>query len=338
MINCWLDCDPGLDDIFAIILATQNEKLNLLGISSVAGNQTLEKTTRNVLNVLNMSGMLDKVESSALPVVKGADRPLLRDLITAAHVHGDTGLGVQTSRPLPALSETVLAKVERDNDLDADHFTTRIYRIFKQADKPVTLIAVGPLTNVAMLLLNHPDVANYIEKIVVLGGSLGAGNIAPMSEYNMFADPHAASIVFTNAPKLNIKTFLIPLQTTDHSYITDEKMAEIGALGTPFAEMLLDFLLFLKRQVENIKLAPRLHDPMAVAFVIEPEQFEHQLTRVDVETSNPVTLGQTIIDVRNCQKLDDLQKNVYVCLNASFDGFWRLMLDAIKRANVTSVL
>lgn len=186
-IDCWLDCDPGHDDAIAIILAYFNARINLLGISTTAGNQGLEKTTRNALNVLNIIGAISNTQTPKnginehnsdlklrdsmiygglkVPVIKGVAKPLLRPSVICAEIHGESGLEGAQFPLIPQNAFDFTNKISHQ----LKHFTTSIYELFKSSNSKVTVIITGPMTNIALLMLNYPDVVNYIEKIVFMG-------------------------------------------------------------------------------------------------------------------------------------------------------------------------
>ena len=176
--HVWLDCDPGIDDAFAILLAGYTSSIKLMGISTVSGNQSLENVTRNTLKALNLFGLAESREENGgliCPVLKGCSRPILRRVEAYEQIHGESGLDTLNPLKYPDIPERVLKYVEQLND-GSTHFTSRMYNCFKQSPKPITLVAIGPLTNVALLIMNYPDVGKYIEKIVLMGGAIGVGN------------------------------------------------------------------------------------------------------------------------------------------------------------------
>src|SRR2546423_8159208 len=214
-----IDCDPGHDDAIAILLALASPEVELRGISTVAGNQTLDKTTRNALKVLELAGRTD------IPVVAGADGPLRRELRTAANVHGESGLDG------PDLPEPTTKPVEAEA---ADFLAELI-------EPGVVLVPTGPLTNVALLLVRHPDVKERLERIVWMGGAMAEGNVTPAAEFNAFVDPEAAAAVFASG----IAVTMIGLDVT-HKALFDsghaDRLRGTGRVGRAVAE-LADFFL-----------------------------------------------------------------------------------------------
>jgi pyrimidine-specific ribonucleoside hydrolase len=212
-----LDCDPGHDDAIALLLALASPELELLGVTTVAGNQTLDKTTANALRVLEFVGRGD------VPVAAGADQPLARDLFIAAYVHGESGLEG------PALPEPQGTSVGQHA---VDFLAERILG----AARPVTLVPVGPLTNVGLLLARHPEAAERIERIVLMGGAIREGNVTPAAEFNIYVDPEAAWRVFHSG----LPVTMIGLDVTHQALMSDahaERLRESGRAGRLVAEL-----------------------------------------------------------------------------------------------------
>ena len=263
-----IDCDPGHDDAIAILLALASPEVELRGITTVAGNQTLDKTTRNALKVLELAGRPD------IPVVAGADAPLQRTLRTAANVHGESGLDG------PDLPEPTTKPVDRDV-VDA---------LAEWLEPGVVLVPTGPLTNVARLLQAHPDA---VERIVWMGGAIAEGNTTPAAEFNAYVDPEAARIVFDSG----IPVTMIGLDIT-HMALFDRSHAErlrgAGKAGKAVAE-LADFFLEFHRQRYAFEGAP-IHDAMAVAHVIDPTLVTTVNCNIAIETGSEFCDGRTVVD------------------------------------------
>jgi inosine-uridine nucleoside N-ribohydrolase len=260
-----IDCDPGHDDAMAILLALASPEVELIGVSTVAGNQTLDKTTRNALITLEVAGRSD------IPVVAGADRPLTRELRTAAHVHGETGLDG------PELPEPSARPAELD---PAEWF-----------DPGVVLVPTAPLTNVARWL----ERGIRPERIVWMGGSIGEGNVTPAAEFNAFVDPEAAAAVFSSG----VPVTMIGLDVTHKALFTRAHADELrgaGRTGRFVAELSDFFQLFHERQY-RFGGAP-IHDAMAVAHVIDPTLVTTSHVNVAVETSSDYCDGRTVVDLR----------------------------------------
>jgi inosine-uridine nucleoside N-ribohydrolase len=283
-----IDCDPGHDDAMAILLALASPELELIGVTTVAGNQTLDKTTRNALVTLEIAGRAD------VPVAAGAAAPLERVLRTAAHVHGETGLDG------PELPEPNAAPV----DLHAADFLAELI------EPGVVLVPTAPLTNVALMLERHPDVRERLERIVWMGGAIGEGNVAPAAEFNAFVDPEAAAAVFASG----IPVTLIGLDVTHKALFTRahaDRLRDAGRAGRFVAE-LADFFLEFHRQRYRFDGAP-IHDAMAVAHVIDPSLVETLHCNVEIETRSEFCDGRTVVDrwlVRDAPKNADVGVDV----------------------------
>ena len=289
-----IDCDPGHDDAMAILLALASPEVELIGVTTVAGNQTLDKTTRNALVTLEVAGRAD------VPVAAGADRPLVRALRTAAHVHGESGLDG------PELPEPSAAPFTGD---PAEWF-----------EPGVVLVPTGPLTNVARWI--ERGVA--IERIVWMGGAIAEGNITPAAEFNAFVDPEAAAAVFASG----IPITMIGLDVTHRALFTRahaDRLREVGRVGRFVAE-LADFFLESHRQRYRFDGAP-IHDAMAVAHVIDPTLVETLPCNVEIETRSEFCDGRTVVDrwlVR------DAPWNAHVGVDVDAERFLELLVSRIE--------
>jgi len=267
-----IDCDPGHDDAIAILLALASPELDLLGITTVSGNQTLEKTTANAIRVLDHAGRTE------VPVAAGADRPLVRERFVAAYVHGESGLD-GPELPPPSREPEALHAV--------DFMAERIV-------PGTVLIPVGPLTNVALLLARHPAVAERIERIVLMGGAIAEGNVTPAAEFNIWADPEAAHRVFESGIELT----MIGLDVT-HKALMTRAHAELfragGKVGTMVAE-LYDFFSIYHRETYGSEDSP-IHDAVAVAHVLWPGLVEVKRRHVEVELQSELCRGRTVVDL-----------------------------------------
>ena len=296
-----VDCDPGHDDAIALLLALASPEVELRGVTTVAGNQTLEKTTRNALKVLELAGRAD------VPVAAGADRPLERTLRTAANVHGESGLDgpelpEPTTRPVEAHAADFLAEL---------------------IEPGVVLVPTGPLTNVALLLQRHPDVRDRLDRIVWMGGSIAEGNVTPAAEFNAFVDPEAAAQVFGSG----IDVTMIGLDVTHQALFTPahaERLRSTGAAGRAVAE-LADFFLEFHRRRYRFDGAP-IHDAMAVAHVIDPTLVETLRCNVEIETRSRFCDGRTVVD--RWLTLD-APRNADVGIGVDADRFLELLVERI---------
>ena len=270
-----LDCDPGHDDAIALLLALASPELELLGVTTVAGNQTLEKTTANALRVLELVGRGD------VPVAAGADRPLARELFIAAYVHGESGLDG------PALPEPQSAPVDQHA---VDFLAERILA----CDRPVTLVPVGPLTNVALLLARHPEAVENVERIVIMGGAVAEGNVTPAAEFNIYVDPEAAWRVFRSG----VSVTMIGLDVTHKALMMPSHVQRLRASGDVgrFVAELHDFFVQYHRRTYGTEGAP-IHDAVAVAQVLRPGIVETLHRHVDVDCESRLCRGRTVVDL-----------------------------------------
>jgi len=270
-----VDCDPGHDDAIALLLALASEEVRLLGVTTVAGNQTLEKTTVNAISVLDHAGRGD------IPVAAGANRPLVRELHVAADVHGESGLdGVDLPAPARGPEPT--------------HAIDWIAATLSSSPTPVTLVATGPLTNIALFLARYPELSVRIDRIVFMGGAIGEGNITPAAEFNVWVDPEAARRVFSNGVDLT----MVGLDVTHKALIMSahvETLAAAGRAGRLVAD-LYRFFLPVHAQRYGWQGAP-VHDAVAVAHVIDGSLLETAHRGVRVDTGTELSRGRTNVDL-----------------------------------------
>ncbi|GAA2810672.1 nucleoside hydrolase [Saccharopolyspora taberi] len=300
-----LDCDPGHDDAIAILLAAASDALDLRAVTTVGGNQSLEKVTRNACRVLSVAGVTD------VPVAAGASGPLVRRLRVAADVHGESGLdgpewGPTTVRP----SEVGGVELLR--------------RTLAEAESPVAVVAAGPLTNVAALLLAHPEITGRIREISWMGGSTGRGNVTPLAEFNAATDPEAARIVFRSG----LPVTMCGLDVTHQALVTPDVLARLRSLGTTVGDIAVDLMTFFGstyREVFGFE-APPLHDPVAVARVADPSLVRTVRVNVEVETRGDLTAGATVADLA---RRTGRAPNADVALGLDADRFWDLVVGAL---------
>ena len=307
-VPCILDCDPGHDDAVALLLAAASPALDLRAVTTVAGNGTLDKVTRNARAVCTLAGIRD------LPIAAGADRPLHRPLQTAAHVHGKSALDG------PALPEP-------DVPLDPRRADRLIADVLRAADEPVTLIPTGPLTNVAMLLEREPDLARErVREILLMGGATDRGNHTPHAEFNIFVDPEAADRVF-GAP---IPVTMIGLNLTHQAIATPEVVERLLELDTELARVVAGWMTFFGSTYEELwgLAGPPVHDACAVALAIDPGLVRCVDTFVAVETEGRWTRGATVVDLHG--RLGQ-EPNARVAVELDVAGFWDLVVGAMER-------
>ena len=297
-----LDCDPGHDDAIALLLALASPELDLLGVTTTYGNQTLEKTTTNALRVLEL------VERTDVPVAAGAERPLARELVVAAHVHGESGLD---GTVLPEAHAAPLAE-------DAAAFTARSIRA---AGEPVTLVATGPLTNTARYLAEHGS--DGIGRIVVMGGAIAEGNFTPAAEFNIWCDPEAAAAVFASG----LDVTMIGLDVTHQALLgqdVEERLREVGPIGSFVADLNVFFTRY-HRETYGWEGAP-IHDAVAVAHLIRPGLVETRHRSVAVELESDLCRGRTVVDL---WRRTDAPPNVHVGVSVDADAFFDLLVERI---------
>jgi len=300
-----IDCDPGHDDALALLLAAGDPRLRLLGVTTVAGNQTLDKTTRNALRVLALAGAAD------VPVAAGSDRPLVGELTVAEDIHGSSGLdGPDLDVPVAELAGV--------------HAVELMRRLILGGDGPVTLIATGPLTNVALLLRSHPEVVPRVRRVVFMGGSTERGNTTPYGEFNIVTDPEAADIVLRSG----LPATMIGLNVTHQALATEEVIAEFLAMGTRLGIVCAELMTFFAstyRRVFGFEHPP-VHDPIAVAAVLDPSIVRTVAAPVAVELAGAYTRGATVVDLH---RRTGREPNAEVAVGLDVDAFWRLLMDAV---------
>jgi inosine-uridine nucleoside N-ribohydrolase len=270
-----LDCDPGHDDAIALLLALASPEVELLGITTVAGNQTLEKTTANALKILEFVGRTE------IPVAAGAARPLVREPFVAAYVHGETGMDG------PDLPKPLTAPV-------AEHAVDFLAACLLGSERPVTLVPTGPLTNIALLLVRYPEVAGRIERIVLMGGAIAEGNVTPAAEFNIWADPEAAARVFTSG----IDVTMVGLDVTHRALFRpadSERLATTGRVGKLVAELFGFYQQFHSEQY-GWDGSP-VHDAVAVAHVIRGDLVKTADRGVVIDCGGELSRGRTYVDL-----------------------------------------
>ena len=296
-----LDCDPGHDDAIALLLALASPEVELLGVTTVAGNQTLDKTTANAIRVLEFVGRTD------LHVAAGADRPLLREQHVAAEVHGETGLDGPDLPP--PQGEPV-----------AQHAVDFLAERIRTSDRPVTLIPTGPLTNVALLLALHPDARP--ERIVLMGGAIAEGNVTPAAEFNIWCDPEAAARVFDSG----LDVTMVGLDVTHRALFTQAHAGRLaGRVGDMVAE-LLRFYGSFHRRVYGFDGSP-IHDAVAVAHVLDPALVETLERNVEIDTESELCRGRTVVDL---WRRTTREPNAHVGVEIDSEGFLELLIERVN--------
>lgn len=305
-----IDTDPGQDDAAAIMLAFGSaDELEVLGITTVAGNVPLSLTARNARILCELCGRTD------VRVFAGADAPLNRPLVTAEHVHGKTGLDG------PVLDEPTMPL----QDMHAVDFIIETIR--NEPAATVTLCTLGPLTNVALALERAPDVGGRIAEIVMMGGGFfEGGNITPAAEFNVYVDPEAADTVFRSG----VPIVMMPLDVTHKVLTLRSRVARLRAIGTPPALALVAMLEFFERfDVEKYGAdGGPLHDPTVIAYLLRPDLFGGRRCNVEVETASPLTAGMTVVD---WWQVTGRSPNAQVMRDIDADGFFELLAERVAR-------
>ena len=305
-----IDCDPGIDDAFALLLAVASPELELRGVTTVAGNQTLARTTENALRVLELAGRAD------VPVAAGADRPLVQELVTAEDAHGDSGLG---NAGLPPASVPPRSA----------HAVEFLAEQLVASPQPLTLVALGPLTNVALLLARQPDAAERLERIVLMGGAIAEGNMTASAEFNVWTDPEAAARVFDSG----LDVTMVGLDVTNRAVLDKghaDRLRNGGRVGAAAAAM-LDFYLGFYGDAYEHGGSP-IHDAVAVAYLVRPGLLETLDRHVAVELGSGLCRGRTVVDMRRRRTLPPANARVAVGVDVpAFVDFLLLRLCSLSQ-------
>jgi inosine-uridine nucleoside N-ribohydrolase len=299
-----IDCDPGHDDAIALLLALASPEVDLLGITTVAGNQTLEKTTANALKILEFVGRTE------VAVAAGAPRPLVREPYVAAYVHGETGMD---GPDLPAPRTAPVS----------EHAVDFLAAKLTASPEPVTVIPVGPLTNVGLLLARYPEAADRIDRIVLMGGAIAEGNVTPAAEFNIWADPEAASRVFTSG----IDVTMIGLDVTHKALFRpadSERLAATGRVGRLVAELFGFYQQFHSEQY-GWDGSP-VHDAVAVAHVVRPGIVHTADRGVVVDCGGELSRGRTYVDLWGRAHWEP---NAHVAVDIDAQGFVDFLVERL---------
>jgi purine nucleosidase len=304
-----IDTDPGQDDAIAILMALASPEIEVLGITTVAGNVPLPLTTRNALRIVELAGRTD------VPVHAGAAQPLVRPLVTAEAVHGQTGLDG------PDLPEPSLAPREAHAvDFIVETLTT-------EPAGSVTLCALGPMTNLALAFARAPEIVPRVHTVVAMGGGrFEGGNVTPVAEFNIYADPHAAqAVLHAGAPAV-----LHPLDVTHRALTSGARIDAFRALGTRPGVAVADMLAFAQTydmERYGAEGGP-LHDPNVIAWLLRPDLYAGRDVNVEVETGSELTMGQTVID---WWRTTGRPSNAHVVREVDDQGFFALLVERIGR-------
>ncbi|WP_439240817.1 uridine-preferring nucleoside hydrolase UriH [Lonepinella sp. BR2474] len=301
-----LDCDPGHDDAIAILLAHGNPNIDLLAITTVVGNQTIDKVSRNALAVAEIANI------RGIPIAKGATRPLVREVENAPSIHGDSGLdGPVLPNPRQSLSEKHAVNLIID-------------LIMSHPEKTITLVPTGGLTNIALAARLEPRIIERVKEVVLMGGGYHTGNWSAVAEFNIKIDPEAAHIVFNAGWKVT----MVGLDLTHQALATPDVVQRIADIGTPVSQFVVELLDFFGRMYKKNQNfdSPPVHDVCAVAYVIDPTLIEVQNVPVNIELTGTHTLGMTVADFRYPPK----PCNTFVAKKLDKDRFWDLVINSIK--------
>lgn len=300
-----LDCDPGHDDAIAIMLAARHPAIDLLGITIVAGNQTLNKTLVNGLNVCQ------KLDIN-VPIHAGMPKPIMREQIVADNIHGESGLDGPKFAPLVRKAES-------------KHAIQYIIDTLMNSDGDITLVPVGPLTNIAVAMRMQPAILLKIREIVLMGGAYGTGNFTPSAEFNIYADPEAARVVFTSGVPL----VMMGLDLTNQTTCTADVISRMKKVGGPAGELFSDIMSFtLKTQYENYGLAGGpVHDATCIGYLINPDAFKMQDMYVEIDVNNGPCYGRTVCDELG---VTGKQSNTKVGMTIHTKWFWDLVEACVR--------
>ena len=304
-----IDTDPGQDDAVAILLALASAELDVLGITTVAGNVPLPLTSKNARVVCELAGRED------VRVFAGCDRPMARKLVTAEYVHGKSGLdGIALPDPTMPLAEG-----------HAVDFLIETLR--EEAPGTVTLCPIGPLTNVATAFLRAPDIVPRVAEIVLMGGAyFEVGNVTPAAEFNIYVDPEAADIVF----KSGVPIVVMPLDVTHKALTTRARVVAFRALGTPVGHAVASWTDFFERfdMAKYGSEGAPLHDPCVIAYLLEPDLFTGRHVNVEIEVKGELTLGMTVAD---WWRVTGRPANAMFMGGIDAGGFYALLTERLAR-------
>lgn len=308
MRNIILDCDPGHDDAIAILLAGSNPEINLLGVTVVAGNQTLEKTANNALKVVQWLGL-------DVPVIKGCPGPMVRKQMIADDIHGETGLDGHDFGEI---------KIK----LQEDHAVNFIIDTILNSKEKITVVTCGPMTNLAMALRLQPKIKENIEEIVLMGGAYTFGNVSPAAEFNIIADAEAAYVCFT----AGLPITMMGLDVTRKVQVLPEVVERMDKISNKAAEMFVNLMKFFNKSQKEVFGwgGGPLHDPLTVAYLIDPSvvTLKKMNARIDIRSTD--SYGRT-----NCDYFDylGLEKNSNVAIDVDVEKYWDIVEEGIRSYN-----
>lgn len=303
-VPIWFDCDTGVDDAAALLLANYLDELEILGISTLSGNVPLEKTTINTLKICDLMG-------KKYPVYKGAEQPWIRPYEDASEFHGKDGLG---GAVLPEPSY----EAEQEQAWDA------LYRVAKEQNGELQVVAVGPMTNIATAISKYPELTKLIKCLLIMGGAAVGGNCTPCAEFNIYTDPHAAQAVFRSG----IPVVMCGLDVTLKAYVTPEDVEEIAAHNTPVTRFFKESTANALNRCVGLGLPGiSMHDSCPILYIVHPEMFKGEEAGVYVETQAELTLGKTVTDLYSDHQFEE--KNTIVVLDVDRAAMLNLLKTAL---------
>ncbi len=296
-----IDCDPGHDDAVMLMLAVGSGLFDIKAITTSAGNQTQEKTLKNALRLKTLLAI-------DTPIYKGSDKPLFRNLIIADQVHGEMGMDGPIL-PEPVITPESLSAIEA------------IANILTESSEKITIVPTGPLTNIATFLLAYPHLKPRIERISMMGGGAFRGNMTPTAEFNIYVDPEAAAIVFQSGVPIT----MCGLDVTHKALVFQEDIERFRSIGNRtgqvIAELMDFFSIFYRKERPELDGGAALHDPCAIAWLIDPSIFQSKACYVDVEVTGKLTAGTTVVDffdvlkkTPNAEVVYDIDREKYIQL------------------------
>ena len=310
-VKLLFDGDPGIDDALALVYALNHENVELVGITTVGGNIGLDKTTMNALRILEITN------NKHVPVARGIEKPLFRDNKSEGEVHGKDGLG-NSNLPTPKIKPI------------SKHAVDFIIDTIMNNPKEITLVPVGPLTNIAIAVVKEPKLKDYVKDVIIMGGAVTTfGNITPESEFNIFTDPEAAKIVFESGLPIT----LVGLDVTMQTLLTSDHLKEIMKTRnhvTEFIGKIITHYMEFYREVVGVE-GCGMHDPLAVAVAVDKSLVETRRLFVTVETKGEYTTGETVADLRASKEGTVKEPNMDVCVNVNAERFLRSFIETLKK-------
>ncbi len=295
-----IDTDPGVDDTTAIVMCMASEKLDIQGVTTVGGNVELVHTSNNARDIIKLTGRTDVM------VAKGESKPLERELVSAAHIHGEKGMGI-------------LELEKSKKSFLEEHASEFIYKTARNNKGELRILTIGPLTNIAMAIQKHKDIIPMIHSIVSMGGAMGVGNVTPAAEYNIYADPEAAKIVFDSG----IVVTIVGLDVTIPTIVNREQNKVIRSMGSKVSKVVADLNDYqMDKESPYNPAGAIMHDPLAAAYIIDPTILKTEKYYVNVVCDNGLARGMTLVDK---YRLSKKEPNVYVAMEANNEKFIALL-------------